>query len=53
MPAHLRTEAYRVYQQHQYPPDPQDENLTATSYERNNRLIDQAKQAFVDTTPNE
>jgi predicted amidohydrolase len=53
MPAHLRTEAYPVYQQHQYPPDPRDKDLTGTSYERNNRLIDQAKQAFVDTTPNE
>jgi len=53
MPAHLRTEAYPVYQHHQYPPDAGDKNLTATSYERNNRLIDQAKQRFVDTDSNE
>jgi hypothetical protein len=44
MPAHLRTEAYPVYQRHQYPPslagDPQ------ISYERNNQLIDAAKERF-------
>jgi hypothetical protein len=39
MLAHLRTEAYPVYQQHQYPP-PSEEPL---SYENNNRLIDEAK----------
>jgi len=49
----LRAEAYPVYQHHQYPPDAGDKNLTATSYERNNRLIDQAKQRFVDTDSNE
>jgi predicted amidohydrolase len=53
MPAHLRTEAYPVYQRHQYPPDAGDENVTATSYERNNRLIDQAKQRFVALIPND
>jgi hypothetical protein len=39
MPAHLRTEAYPVYQRHQYPP-PSKEPL---SYEKNNLLIDEAK----------
>ena len=37
--AHLRTEAYPVYQRHIYPPQPSD----ALSYERNNELIDEAK----------
>ena len=41
MLAHLRTEAYPVYAKHQYPPlDGVDAGL---SYERNNQLIDQAK----------
>jgi formamidase len=41
MLAHLRTEAYPVYQKHQYPPKLEgDEGL---SYERNNLLIDEAK----------
>ena len=40
MLAHLRTEAYPVYQQHQYPP----EQKVPLSYENNNRLIDEAKQ---------
>ena len=42
MLAHLRTEAYPVYAKHQYPPTvgaPQ-----GLSYERNNELIQQAKQ---------
>ena len=43
MPAHLRTEAYPVYQHHQYPPERIDERL---SYEDNNRLIDEAKLRF-------
>src|SRR6184192_3655584 len=42
MPAHLRTEAYPVYQQHQYPPKIADDNVQL-SYERNNELIDEAK----------
>ena len=37
--AHLRTEAYPVYQRHIYPPQP----TGALSYERNNELIDKAK----------
>jgi hypothetical protein len=41
MPAHLRTEAYPVYQKHQYPPTIGDEE--ELSYERNNQLIDEAK----------
>ena len=38
--AHLRTEAYPVYQRHIYPPQP----AGALSYERNNELIDEAKE---------
>lgn len=44
MLAHLRTEAYPIYRQHIYPPHtfaPQPESL---SYERNNELIERAKQ---------
>ncbi len=41
MPAHLRTEAYPVYQGHQYPP--QVGNDKKLSYEGNNQLIDEAK----------
>ena len=40
MLAHLRTEAYPVYSRHQYPPALEPDQL---SYERNNRLIDEAK----------
>jgi formamidase len=40
--AHLRTEAYPVYQKHFYPPPISDED-DALSYEKNNRLIDEAK----------
>jgi len=43
MLAHLRTEAYPVYQRHHYPPQIGDENAQI-SYERNNQLIDEAKQ---------
>src|SRR5438552_5737239 len=43
MLAHLRTDAYPVYQRPQYPPKMGDENAQS-SYERNNRLIDEAKQ---------
>jgi hypothetical protein len=39
MLAHLRTEAYPVYQHHQYPP----ESPAPLSYEHNNSLIDEAK----------
>ena len=39
MPAHLRTEAYPVYQRHQYPPQPSG----TISFERNNELIEEAK----------
>jgi predicted amidohydrolase len=42
MSSHLRTEAYPVYQQHQYPPQIDGESAEL-SYERNNRLIDEAK----------
>jgi hypothetical protein len=43
MLAHLRTEAYSVYQRHQYPPKDSDDKENKLSYERNNRLVDQAK----------
>lgn len=43
MLAHLRTEAYPVYQKHFYPPKPEETVSEALSYERNNDLIDEAK----------
>jgi hypothetical protein len=39
MLAHLRTEAYPVYQKHQYPP----ETNVPLTYQNNNRLIDISK----------
>jgi formamidase len=42
MLAHLRTEAYPAYRQHQYPPRIADDNAPL-SYEKNNQLIDAAK----------
>ena len=42
MLAHLRTEAYPVYQRRQYPPQLKDDK--EISYGRNNELIDKAKQ---------
>jgi predicted amidohydrolase len=44
MPAHLRTEAYPVYQSHQYPPSIGSNKQL--SYEGNNQLIDQAKRSI-------
>jgi len=44
MLAHLRTEAYPVYSKHIYPPH--SRNDANCSYEGNNRLIDEAKQAL-------
>lgn len=41
MPAHLRTEAYPVYQRRQYPPS--SASNQPTSYERNLELINEAK----------
>ena len=41
MLAHLRTEAYPVYQRHQYPPS--TDHQIAPSYERNLALINEAK----------
>jgi hypothetical protein len=41
MLAHLRSEAYPVYQRHQYPPPLAGD--AQLSYERNNALIDEAK----------
>jgi len=43
MLAQLRTEAYPVYQGHQYPPA--TENEEKISYERNNQLIEEAKRS--------
>src|SRR5687767_12332995 len=43
MLAHLRTEAYPVYQKHFYPPKLEENDGQALSYERNNELIDEAK----------
>ncbi len=43
MLAHLRTEAYPIYQQHQYPPRLAAGDVAELSYERNNLLIDEAK----------
>src|SRR5437899_7117484 len=42
MLAHLRTEAYPVYQRHQYPPETNSGDHQI-SYEENNRLIDESK----------
>ena len=41
MLAHLRTEAYPTYRNHQYPPQMDDQK--GLSYEENNRLIDESK----------
>jgi hypothetical protein len=49
MSAHLRTEAYPVYQRHQYPPKVKDGNENTISFESNNRLIDRAKKKFTGT----
>jgi hypothetical protein len=47
MPAHLRTEAYPVYRGHRYPPtEARATGDTTLSYERNNELIDKAKNAL-------
>ncbi len=43
MLAHLRTEAYPVYQRHRYPPELSSNDQAGLSYEENNRLIDEAK----------
>ncbi len=41
--AHLRTEAYPVYQKHFYPPQSEEKGGENLSYERNNDLIDESK----------
>ncbi|HEX8733929.1 MAG TPA: nitrilase-related carbon-nitrogen hydrolase [Pyrinomonadaceae bacterium] len=43
MLAHLRTEAYPVYQKHLYPPKLEKTGDEHLSYEKNNELIDDAK----------
>jgi predicted amidohydrolase len=47
--AHLRTEAYPVYQKHFYPPLLKDNGEEMLSYEKNNELIDESKlkQCFI------
>jgi formamidase len=45
MLAHLRTEAYPVYQRHQYPPQIRKDS-DPLSYELNNDLIDVSKSNF-------
>ena len=47
MLARLRTEAYPVYKRHQYPPKYE---ATGLSYERNNELIDEAKEQATNST---
>src|SRR5688572_24255321 len=46
MLAHLRTEAYPVYQNHIYPPRAEGEAEATHSYERNNELIDESKRGL-------
>jgi len=41
--AHLRTEAYPVYQKHFYPPQLKEDGEEMLSYEKNNVLIDESK----------
>src|SRR5918912_663003 len=50
MLAHLRTEAYPVYQRHLSPPRLEAE--AAHSYERNNELIDESKRRLGEPDPN-
>jgi formamidase len=47
MLAHLRTEAYPVYNSHRYPPQ-LDEQTANLSYERNNELIEKSKRELSD-----
>jgi hypothetical protein len=49
MLAHLRTEAYPVYENHIYPPElnySAGDGISGISYEQNNDLIDDAKRRF-------
>jgi len=43
MLAHLRTEAYPVYRESIYPPEPMNNEIRELSYEINNSLIDDSK----------
>ncbi|HEX8289033.1 MAG TPA: nitrilase-related carbon-nitrogen hydrolase [Pyrinomonadaceae bacterium] len=43
MLAHLRTEAYPIYQKHLYPPKFSENGHSTLSFERNNELIDEVK----------
>ena len=52
MLAHLRTEAYPVYQSHAYPPRlDTDAAAEPHSYERNNELIDESKRRLGEPDP--
>ena len=46
MLAHLRTDAYPVYQTKIYPPDGKGSKSKMLSYENNNRLIEESKKKF-------
>ena len=50
MLAHLRTEAYPVYRERRYPPEPPS-SVPALSYEENLRLIDETKQRLSTPRP--
>jgi predicted amidohydrolase len=47
MLSHLRTEAYPVYQTHQYPPKLEKNGHKMLSYELNNDLIDESKRLII------
>jgi predicted amidohydrolase len=50
--AHLRTEAYPVYQKHFYPPKLVERGDEMLSYEKNNELIDESKRQIASRTIN-
>lgn len=55
MLAHLRTEAYTVYNERRYPPKLDESRAvsSALSYERNNQLIDEAKRRLAERPEHE
>ncbi len=50
--AHLRAEAYPVYQKHFYPPQSAKDGEKMLSYERNNDLIDESKRRIASPPEN-
>ncbi len=52
MLAHLRAEAYPVYQKHFYPPQSAERGAEMLSYEKNNELIDKSKRQIDDAVFN-